>query len=68
MISRYAHIQKSTTGSRGSNPGLPLSRPKSLMVRYKRERVEEGVGLHMGGLNLSITYTETVHLSPHSCL
>ena len=24
--------------------------------------------LHLGGLNLSITYTEMVHLLPHSCL
>ena len=27
---------------------------------------DHGAGLHLGGLNLSITYTEMVHLLPHS--
>ena len=30
--------------------------------------LEEGVGLHLGGLNLSLTYTDMVYLLPHSCL
>ena len=29
---------------------------------------DEGAGLHLRGLNLSITYTEMVYLLPHSCL
>ena len=31
-------------------------------------QVEEGAGFHWGELNLSITYTQMVHLLPHSYL
>ena len=38
------------------------------MTDVQRMILEHGAGLDLGGLNLSITYTEMVHLLPHSCV